>query len=105
MVCVSVFYPYAPDKKFDRGYYLEKHMPLVMNRLRGSGLIRYEVDKGLAGGEPGSPPPFVATARLYFNTLEEFQQGFGAHGSELVADIPNYTDIEPQVQVSEMTPS
>jgi uncharacterized protein (TIGR02118 family) len=105
MVCISVFYPNTPGKKFNHDYYAQTHMPLVMNRLKSFGMIRYEIDTGLAGGAPGTPAPFASVGRLYFNTLEDFQQGFGAHAPEFLADIPNYTDIEPQIQVSQMTTS
>jgi uncharacterized protein (TIGR02118 family) len=105
MVCVSVLYPNTPGKKFDHDYYLATHMPLVMSRLKSLGLIRYEVDKGLAGATPGSPAPFISVGRLYFNTLAEFEQSFTTHAAEILADVPNYTDIELQVQVSELTPS
>jgi uncharacterized protein (TIGR02118 family) len=105
MVCISVLYPNVPGKKFDHDYYAQKHMPMVMERLKGSGLIRYEIDRGLAGGMPGTPAPFASSGRLYFNTVEEFQKGLAAHGPEILRDVPNYTDIELQVQVSQMTPS
>jgi hypothetical protein len=26
----------------------------------------------------------------------------GAHGKEIMGDVPNYTDIRPQVQISEI---
>ncbi len=105
MVCISVLYPNTPGKKFDHDYYAQTHMPLVMDRLKSSGLLRYEIDTGLAGGAPGSPAPFTCVGRLYFNTLEEFQTSLGTHGAEILADVPNYTDIELQIQVSQMTPS
>jgi uncharacterized protein (TIGR02118 family) len=105
MVCISVFYPNAPGKKFDHDYYAEKHMPLVMDRLKRSGLIRYEIDRGLAGGAPGSSAPFTCIGRLYLNTVEEFQNAIAEHGPEILGDVPNYTDIELQIQVSQMTPS
>jgi uncharacterized protein (TIGR02118 family) len=60
MVRVTVLYPNEPAKRFDHDYYARKHMPMVMERLKGSGMLRYEVDKGLAGGGPGAPAPFVA---------------------------------------------
>lgn len=105
MVCLSVFYPHAPGKKFDHDYYSQKHMPLVMDRLKSSGLIRYEIDRGLAGGAPGAPAPFTCTGRLYFNTVEEFQKALATYGPEILGDVPNYTDIELQIQISQMTPS
>jgi len=29
-------------------------------------------------------------------------KGIGAHGKEIMGDIPNYTDLAPQIQVSEI---
>jgi uncharacterized protein (TIGR02118 family) len=105
MVCISVLYPNAPGKKFDHEYYSRSHMPLVMDRCKSSGLIRYEIDRGLAGVAPGSSAPFTCIGRLYFNTVEEFQKAIAAHGPEILGDVPNYTDIELQIQVSQMSPS
>jgi len=105
MVCISVFYPNASGKNFDHEYYAQNHMPLVMNRCQGFGLIRYEIDTGLAGGAPGSSAPFTCVGRLYFNTIEAFQKAIAAHGPEILGDVPNYTDIELHIQVSQMTPS
>jgi predicted GNAT superfamily acetyltransferase len=48
MVRVTVLYPNEPAKRFDHDYYARKHMPMVMERLKDSGMIRCEVDKGLA---------------------------------------------------------
>jgi uncharacterized protein (TIGR02118 family) len=102
MIRVTVLYPNEGGKRFDHDYYAGKHLPMVMDRLKGSGMTRYEVDRGLAGGGPGAPPPFVAACHLYFNTAAEFEKGIGAHGAEIMRDIPNYTDISPQIQISEI---
>jgi uncharacterized protein (TIGR02118 family) len=100
MICVSVLYPNTPGKKFDHSYYAQKHMPLVRSRLKSFGLLRDEIDQGLSA--PGAQAPFVAIARMYFNTLAEFQAGMKAHEAELLGDVPNYTELQPQIQVSEM---
>ncbi|MGD1098241.1 MAG: EthD family reductase [Bryobacteraceae bacterium] len=105
MVCVSVFYPNDPGKKFDHDYYAASHMPMVMDRLKSSGMVRYEIDRGVGGGAPGAPAPFVCVGRLYFNTTEGFQDGLTAHGPEILADVPKYTDISPQIQLSETAAS
>ena len=102
MVRVTVLYPNESAKRFDHDYYASKHLPMVMERLKGSGMLRYEVDKGLAGGGPGAPAPFVAACHLYFNAAADFQKGIAAHGTEIMGDIPNYTDISPQIQISEI---
>jgi uncharacterized protein (TIGR02118 family) len=102
MIRVSVLYSNEAGKKFDHDYYKNKHMPFVGDTLKPFGLIRYEVDKGVGGGAPGSSAPFVGVCHLYFNTLGEFQKGMGQQGAKLMADIPNYTNIQPQVQISEI---
>lgn len=102
MVRISVLYPNEPGRKFDHDYYAEKHMPLVHRRLSPLGLLRYEVDKGLGGAASESKPPFVGACYLYFNSVEEFRNAMGKHGAELMGDVPNYTDIQPQIQISEI---
>src|SRR5260221_11798297 len=99
MVRISVLYPNQPGKRFDHTYYAQKHLPLVMDRLKEFGMLRYEVDKGLAGGGPGAPAPFVAACHLYFKAAGGFQKGIGASGKEVMADSPNYAALAPQIQL------
>jgi uncharacterized protein (TIGR02118 family) len=102
MVRITVLYPNEAGKKFDLEYYRNRHMKLVTDRLKSFGLIRTEVDKGVAGGAPGAPAPYVCIGHVYFNALADFQKGMGSHGKEIMADIPNYTNIQPQIQISEV---
>jgi uncharacterized protein (TIGR02118 family) len=102
MIRVTVLYPDAPGKKFDLDYYAKKHMELVRQRLSDAGLVRIEVDKGVASVEQGKSAPFLAIGFLYFNSLTEYQRAFAAHSEELMGDIPNYTNIEPYIQISEI---
>jgi len=102
MIKVSVLYPNEEGKKFDMDYYTGKHMPLVHSRMDSMGLLRTEVEKGVSGADPSAPAPFVAIGVLYFNTVEEVHEVFKTHGREVMGDIPNYTDISPQIQISEI---
>ncbi len=102
MVRVTVLYPHREGAKFDHDYYARKHMTMVGERLRPFGLLRYEVDRGVGGGAPGAPAPFVAACHLYFDKAGEFEKGIAAHGKEIMADVPNYTDIRPQMQISQI---
>src|SRR5215475_5454213 len=102
MVRVTVLYPNESAKRFDHDYYARKHRLMVMERLKVSGMLRSEVDKLLAGAGQGAPAPFVAACHLYFNAATDFQKGTTAHGTEIMGDIPNYTDISPQIQISEI---
>ena len=102
MIRVSVFYPNETGKKFDFDYYKNKHMKLVGERLKPFGVVRTEIDKGLAGGAPGAPATYVCVGHVYANSVEEFQKGMGAHGAEIMADIPNYTNIQPTIQINDI---
>jgi uncharacterized protein (TIGR02118 family) len=102
MIRVSVMYPSGEGKKFDHAYYANQHMSLVHKRLDSLGLIRTEVDKGVAGGAPGAPAPYAAIGHVYFNSIADFQAAMKPHGKELFDDVPNFTNIAPQVQISEI---
>ena len=62
----------------------------------------YTVDKGLAGGAPGAPATYVGMCHIFCDSVEAFQAGFGPHAKEIMADIPNYTDQSPVIQISEV---
>jgi uncharacterized protein (TIGR02118 family) len=101
MIKVSVMYPNTPGTHFTHDYYRDQHMPLVKARM-GEHLQYYTVDKGLAGGTPGSAPTYAAAGHLFCTSVEAFQTGFGPHTKEIMGDIPNYTDIAPVIQISEV---
>ena len=101
MIRVSVLYPNNPGSKFDHDYYANTHLPMVKGKL-GTALVDSGIDKGIGTAAPGAPAPYASIGWLTFNSVEEFQNAFGAHAEEIMADIPNYTDIEPQIQISEI---
>jgi len=101
MIKVSLFYPYEEGKKFDMDYYLNSHIPMVQEKL-GAALKGGAVEQGLSGGEPGSPATYVAMGHLLFDSVEAFQNSFGPHSEAIMADIPNYTDLQPTIQISEV---
>lgn len=101
MVKVSVLYPHKDGARFDHEYYRDRHMPLVKQRL-GSACIRYTVDKGVAGGAPGAPAPFIGMCHIYCDSADAFQKAFTPHAEEILGDIPNYTDLQPIIQISDV---
>jgi uncharacterized protein (TIGR02118 family) len=94
MIRVSVLYP-RPGK-FDFGYYAKEHMQLVHKLLNPFGLVKSEIDKGVESS------PYLAVGHLIFNSIEDMQKGLQAHDPDLQADLVNFTDIQPQFQVSEI---
>jgi uncharacterized protein (TIGR02118 family) len=101
MVKISILYPNKQDAKFDMRYYLDTHMPMSIERLSAhEGYRGISVERGLAGGTPGSDPPFVALCQYLFDSVEDFLAAFMPHAEVLQGDMPNYTDITPVIQIS-----
>ena len=101
MIKVSVFYPYQEGDRFDIDYYCNSHIPMVRQKL-GTACKGVAVEQGIAGATLGSEPGFVAMGHLYFDSMEAFQTAFAPHAEAIMADIPNYTNIQPTIQLSEV---
>jgi uncharacterized protein (TIGR02118 family) len=70
-------------------------------KLCGNALVKLEIDRGVSGLPPGAPPPFQAVAYLTFPTMVELQNAFANAAPELLADLSNFTDVEPVFQIAE----
>ncbi|MDX1757087.1 MAG: EthD family reductase [Marinobacter sp.] len=101
MIKVSILYPNGDGIEFDAGYYRQQHLSLVQGKL-GTALKGCSVDLGIGGGRPEAEPPFVAAGHLYFESVAAFQAAFGPHAKAIEADIANYTNARPMVQISEV---
>src|ERR1700748_2389454 len=101
MIKVSVMYPAGTNTQFNMDYYCASHMPMVQKKLGGA-LKGMAVEQGMAGGTPGAPPTYSAMGHLLFDSVADFQAAFGPHATEIMADIPNYTNIQPVIQISEI---
>jgi uncharacterized protein (TIGR02118 family) len=96
-----VMYPNSAGVKFDMTYYLDRHLPMVRDLLGGA-LKGMSAEQGLAGGQPGAPAPYVASVHMTFDSVDAFQAAFGPHTNVILADIPNYTNAEPTIQISQV---
>lgn len=101
MCKVSVLYPNGEGKNFDMNYYLNTHVPMVAELL-GESLKGATVEKGLGGATPGSPATYAGMGNMYFDSVEDFGKAFGPNAEKIMGDLPNFTNIEPVVQVSEV---
>jgi uncharacterized protein (TIGR02118 family) len=101
MIKVSVLYPYKDGVGFDMTYYLNIHIPMERQKL-GAAYKGAAVEQGVAGGVPGTQPAYVAMGHLLFDTVESFQVAFAPHAATIMADIPNYTALQPIIQISEV---
>ncbi len=101
MVRINILYP--TGGRFDMEYYLNTHMPRSIELLsQGKGYRGVSVERGLGGATPDSPPTFFALCQYAFDTIDDFMAVFLPHAEELQGDMPNYTDIEPVIQFSEV---
>jgi len=102
MIRVSVLYPNKPGSRFDADYYVNVHMPMA-GRLLGQAIKGMTAEIGVAAVNPDEAAPFAAIAGFICETVEAFMQAFTPVSGQLQKDIPNYTNIEPILQFSDLT--
>ncbi|MHA7944328.1 EthD family reductase [Formosa sp. 3Alg 14/1] len=101
MIKVSVMYPNTKDVKFDTAYYKNIHLPMV-SKACGDALKGMELDLGLVGRTPNEPAPYIAIAHLLFENLVSFQKAFGPNAETFAADLKNYSNVNGELQISEL---
>lgn len=94
MVRLAIVYPHG--NRFDMDYYINRHMAGAHQLLASYGLVKVEVDR------PVDKAPYACIGYLYFDSLDGLQRGMAANSGQLIADVPNYTDVEPQLQIGEV---
>jgi uncharacterized protein (TIGR02118 family) len=100
MIRVTVLFPKTDDSHFDMDYYLSKHVPMTTAKLQSLGIpVEAQVDETLGSVPPGEPAPYAAIGYLLFEKMEDLQNGLATHGAEIMADIPNFTNVQPMIQV------
>ena len=93
MIRVSVSYPKGEGSTFDHDYYRATHVPMCVDAWSPA---RAEIDRGIDG-------PNEAAVHFFFDSLEAFQGAMGSPKTGAVmADVANYTNITPVLQVSEI---
>jgi len=93
MIRLSVFYPQTEGAKFDHDYYRNNHIPLA---AKAFGVATAEIDRGVDG-------PYIAAAHFQFADQDALNKAMGSNDTAAVmADVANYTDITPVLQISEI---
>lgn len=101
MIKISIHYPSQEGGIFDLDYYFNIHMPLSI-RLLGKALKGVSVERGLSGSISDSPAPYVALCHMLFDSPQAYYEAITPYARVLQGDIPNYTNIEPIIQISEV---
>ena len=93
MIRVSVFYPSSEGSTFDHAYYKATHVPLAMKAWSPTST---QIDVGING-------PYVAAVHMTFDSMDAFQAGMGSPlTGDVRADVANYTNITPVMQIAEV---
>jgi uncharacterized protein (TIGR02118 family) len=100
MIRMTVLYPKTDDLSFDMDYYLSRHIAAVNEKLRDMGLVKVQVDEGIGNAAPDQPVPFAVITHLTFRTMEDLQNVLTTHGAEFIGDIPNFTNVQPHIQIN-----
>jgi uncharacterized protein (TIGR02118 family) len=98
MIQLLVLYPKGEGKTFDGDYWANTHMPLV-----GSSWPTVTKWEATIGDDNS---PYFAAAHIYFKSMEDVGAAMASEGAgKVMADVANYTNIEPQVSIYEVMTS
>ncbi len=98
-VSLQVIYPISDGTTFDYDYYTSTHFDLVGEHM-GAHIDSMLVTKGLAGG-PDTPPGIHAIASIVFKDQDAMNAALAA-ADPVLADIPNFTNVQPQMLIGEV---
>jgi uncharacterized protein (TIGR02118 family) len=104
MIRLSLLYPQTAESHFSMDYYINKHIPLVIAKLKHMGLRRIHIEEGVGNAIPSMPAPFAAIGYLTFTSVDDLQRGLSKHGPEIMEDIHNFTNVQPLIQISRILP-
>jgi len=104
MIKMSVIYLHKENGQFDFEYYLAKHMPLVESLYSEFGMKNWQVDRGISLSSK-TPSNLIACSYLYFDSIDALKIALKSKGGEVMKDVKNFTNIEPEVYFSEVVDS
>jgi uncharacterized protein (TIGR02118 family) len=95
MIRILVVYPRSEGSTFDLDYYRSTHMPLVKEKWPS--VVRTEVDLG------GPDQPHHCIGHVVFPSVDAMAAAMSGPGAAVVmGDIANFTNVQPQVFMSEV---
>jgi uncharacterized protein (TIGR02118 family) len=100
---ISFLYPNKHGAKFDMDYYLGTHMPLAIHLMsRQPGFRTVLVERGVKDIGDNADVAYLALCHYTFDSVKDFNLAYAANASRLKADMPNFTDIQPLIQINEV---
>ncbi len=95
MQVITILYPRTDDSTFDMDYYTSSHMPMfaesVGDACTGWGAASIAGDK------------YAAMGWMVVTDQASFDSAMKEHGAKVLGDVPNYTNVRPEMLVGEIT--
>lgn len=95
MISVHILYPKTDDSTFDMDYYCATHMPMLADAL-GDACEGWGATKVKAG-------PWEAIGWCNVSSQEAFDAAMAEHGKAIGGDVPNYTNVAPQMVIGDIS--
>ncbi len=94
MISVMIMYPKTDDSTFDMDYYKATHMPMFAESLgdacQGWGAATIKTGK------------WEAVGWAMVDSQEALDAAMAEHGAKIMGDIPNYTNVAPELVVGDV---
>lgn len=94
MIRVTFLYPKTEESTFDMDYYTSTHMPMLATAL-GDECQHWGADKITSG-------PYEAIGWALVSSAEAFDTAMTEKGTEIRADVANYTNVRPDVAMGDV---
>lgn len=93
MIVVTILYPQSEDSTFDMDYYTATHMPMLAEAIGDAcqGWGAATIDNG----------KWAALGWATVSSKEAFDAAMAEHGAKIMGDVPNYTNVRPELLVGE----
>ncbi|KAF2228015.1 hypothetical protein BDZ85DRAFT_10925 [Elsinoe ampelina] len=96
-IFIQVSYPASVADKFNLDYYINEHGEKSRAAFRDHGLLDYYVTKL----DPATGVYIIST--MFFESKEKWEAAIGGDaGKELMADLANFSPVEPTIVVGEV---
>lgn len=96
MISVHIMYPNTDESTFDMDYYTATHMPMLADAI-GEACLAWGATSVQSGGS------WAAIGWCRVESHDAFNSAMAEHGAKIMGDIPNYTNVSPELIIGDVT--
>lgn len=94
MIAVTILYPKTDDSSFDMEYYKNSHMPMFAEAI-GDACTGW-------GAATVTSGKYEAISWAMVDSADAFNAAMAEHGARVMGDVPNYTNVQPELILAEV---